>query len=86
MAFICHGDCLLRDTGMAHPESPLRSRAIEQHVIAAGVSGLLRHEKAPLATHAQLEQVDERAYIGAHLDNYMAMLNLVEANCAWATN
>jgi acetoin utilization deacetylase AcuC-like enzyme len=49
--------------GASHPESPLRLRAIEKHLRAAGLNGLLQHEEAPLATRVQLERVHERAYI-----------------------
>jgi len=51
--------------GANHPESPLRLRAIEEHLAVGGVSGLLQLEEAPLATLAQLERVHERAYIDA---------------------
>jgi acetoin utilization deacetylase AcuC-like enzyme len=55
----------LHDMGASHPESPLRLRAIEAHLSAVGLKGLLQHEEAPLATRAQLERVHERAYIDA---------------------
>lgn len=65
IAFVSHEDCLLHDMGAHHPESPLRLRAIEKHVEAAGLSDVLLREAAPLATRAQLERVHDAAYIDA---------------------
>jgi len=64
--------------GASHPESPLRLRAIETHLGAVGLNGLLQHEEAPLATRAQLERVHERAYIDAleHLSPRSGLVHL----------
>lgn len=51
--------------GEHHPESPLRLRAIEKHLNAAGLGSLVRREEAPFATRAQLERVHDPAYIEA---------------------
>ncbi|KPK13873.1 MAG: deacetylase [Anaerolineae bacterium SG8_19] len=51
--------------GAYHPESPQRLRAIEEHLAANGVNGLLEHADAPAATREQLERVHESAYIDA---------------------
>jgi len=51
--------------GEHHPESPLRLRAIEKHLDAAGLGSGVRREEAPLATRAQLERVHDPAYIEA---------------------
>ncbi len=51
--------------GEHHPESPLRLRAIEKHLDAAGLGSMVRREEAPLATRAQLERVHDPAYIEA---------------------
>ncbi len=51
--------------GEHHPESPLRLRAIEKHLDAAGLGSRVRREEAPFATRAQLERVHDPAYIEA---------------------
>ncbi|OGA20749.1 MAG: deacetylase [Betaproteobacteria bacterium RIFCSPLOWO2_02_FULL_67_26] len=63
IAYITHPDCLLHDMGAHHPECPARLRAIDDQLIASGLSNLLHHVEAPLAARAQLERVHAPDYI-----------------------
>ena len=63
LAFLTHGDCRLHDVGAAHPESPARLTAIEDQLIASGLSNYLEHVEAPFASRAQLERVHAPDYI-----------------------
>ena len=65
IAFITHPDCLLHNMGAAHPECPARLRAIDDQLIASGLSNLLLHAEAPLAGHEHLERVHAAAYVAA---------------------
>jgi acetoin utilization deacetylase AcuC-like enzyme len=65
IAFITHRDCLLHDMGAQHPESAARLRAIEDQLIASGLSGYLKHVEAPLVSRPQLERVHAPEYIAA---------------------
>lgn len=49
--------------GAAHPESPERLRAIEDQLVASGLSNCLLHVEAPLARREQLERVHDASYI-----------------------
>jgi acetoin utilization deacetylase AcuC-like enzyme len=62
-AFITHNDCLLHDMGSHHPEQPARLRAVEDQLIASGLSNVLLHVEAPLARREQLERVHAPQYI-----------------------
>ena len=62
-AFITHTDCQLHDMGAMHPECPQRLPAVQDQLIASGISDHLLHVEAPLATRAQLERVHEAWYI-----------------------
>jgi acetoin utilization deacetylase AcuC-like enzyme len=67
-AFITHPDCLKHDMGAQHPECPERLTAIEDQLIASGISShLVRHE-APLAEDAQLARVHPIEYVRAIRD------------------
>jgi acetoin utilization deacetylase AcuC-like enzyme len=83
-AFITHPDCLLHDMGAMHPECPARLRAIDDQLIASGLSNYLHYADAPLVTREQLERVHAAGYIDtvelkaprsglAHLDPDTAM-------------
>ena len=61
--FFSHPDCLLHDMGSWHPESPARLYAIEDQLIASGLSGLIARRDAPLATVADLRRVHSEAVI-----------------------
>ena len=63
VAFITHPDCLLHDMGAMHPECPARLRAIDDQLIASGLSGVLLHVEAPLATVEQLARVHTPGHI-----------------------
>ena len=62
-AFVTHGDCQLHNMGAMHPECPQRLPAVQDQLIAAGLSDHLLHLEAPLATREQLERVHEPWYI-----------------------
>jgi acetoin utilization deacetylase AcuC-like enzyme len=65
IAFITHPDCLLHNVGAWHPECPARLQAIEDQLIASGLTNYLTHVEAPLATRAQLERVHTSSHIDA---------------------
>ena len=84
LAFLSHGDCLLHDMGAGHPECAARLTAIEDQLIASGLSDYLEHIEAPFASRAQLERVHASDYLSAleqaapahglvHLDSDTAM-------------
>ncbi len=62
-AFITHPDCQLHDMGAMHPECPQRLPAVQDQLIASGLSDHLTHVEAPLVTREQLERVHEAFYI-----------------------
>lgn len=62
-AYITHPVFLKHDMGPHHPESPARIRAIENQLIASGLSNQLVHHKAPPASKAQLARVHTTQYI-----------------------
>ena len=64
-AFITHADCQLHDMGRLHPECPQRLAAVQDQLIASGLSDHLVHVEAPPATREQLERVHEPYYIDA---------------------
>lgn len=68
IAFVSHRDCELHDLGPAHPESPQRLRAIEDHLLATGLDLALRHYSAPKATRKQLLQVHDVDYVGSIIE------------------
>src|SRR5476649_397569 len=49
--------------GTMHPECPARLRAIDDQLIASGLSNYLSHVDAPLVTRAQLERVHTANYV-----------------------
>jgi acetoin utilization deacetylase AcuC-like enzyme len=63
IAYITHPTCHLHDMGPYHPECPQRLDAIHDHLISAGLDGLVTHHDAPAATRAQLERVHAASYI-----------------------
>lgn len=71
-AVFSHPDCLLHEMSSWHPESPARLQAIEDHLIASGLSDLIARRDAPLADVADLRRVHSEAVIDrvkAHLPN-----------------
>jgi len=64
-AFLAHADCARHDMGRTHPESPARLAAIEDHLIASGLAGLLERHEAPAAKLSELQRVHPLEYIEA---------------------
>lgn len=62
-AFISHADFRKHDTGEGHPENARRLSAIEDRLIASGLSDLLRHYEAMEVTEAQLLRVHTREHL-----------------------
>ncbi len=55
--------------GAAHPECPARLRAIDDQLIASGLSNYLLHVEAPVAEHSQLERVHGSDYVRSIIHN-----------------
>lgn len=66
-AYISHPDCLQHDMGAEHPEAPLRLRAIEDRLLAAGLLDWFKQIDAPEVTLAQLRRAHDARYL-AELD------------------
>jgi len=64
-AFVTHADCLRHDMGAYHPERPQRLAAIDDQLIASGISPHLERYDAPLATDEQLARVHPVEYVRA---------------------
>ena len=64
-AFISHSDCLRHEMGAHHPECPERLSAINDRLIASGVSQFLAPYEAPLATDEQLALAHPIEYVRA---------------------
>lgn len=62
-AYISHPDCHDHDTGEGHPENARRLSAIDDQLLASGLSDFIRHIDAPEVTQAQLL----RAHTADHL-------------------
>ncbi len=62
-AYITHPDCLEHDTGVGHPESASRLRAIDDRLMAAQLYDFLRHYEAPEVTREQLLRCHDAAYL-----------------------
>ena len=84
LAYVTHPDCRLHDMGDQHPECPARLAAIEDQLVASGLSPFLEYVEAPLVSREALERVHAPAYIDAleerapkkglvHLDSDTAM-------------
>ena len=65
VAYVTHPDCRLHDMGAQHPECPARLAAIEDQLVASGLSQFLDHVEPPLASREALERVHAAAYIDA---------------------
>lgn len=63
IAFISHPDCEKHVMGAGHPECPQRLGAIQDRLIAGGLSVLLHQYEAPLATREQLQRVHDPNYV-----------------------
>ncbi len=64
-AYISHPLCHKHDTGEGHPENARRLSAIEDRLIASGLSDVLRYIDAPQVTEPQLLRVHTRDYLQA---------------------
>src|SRR5918993_2329538 len=64
-AFVTHADCLRHEMGAHHPERPERLAAIDDQLIASGISPHLKRYEAPLATDEQLARVHPVDYVRA---------------------
>lgn len=68
--YISHSDCHAHDTGEGHPESARRLSAIEDQLIASGLSDFIRRVDAPEVTRAQLLRVHSAEHL-AHIEKMM---------------
>ena len=68
IAYISHPDCLKHEMGRHHPECPERIGAIDDQLLSSGISGLLQHHQAPLATAEQVTRVHPEEYFQAIRD------------------
>jgi len=64
-AWFSHADCTGHEMGEGHPECPERLSAIDDQMMASGMSMLLHHGDVPLADDAVLL----RAHSAAHLES-----------------
>ncbi len=64
-AFVTHPDCFKHEMGAHHPERPARLSAIEDQLIASGLSSFLTRHDAPLASDEQLARVHPLEYVQA---------------------
>ncbi len=62
-AFVRHRDCALHDMGAHHPESPARLAAIDDFLLATGLSQHLVEVDAPLADRSALTRVHTPEYV-----------------------
>ena len=85
VAFVTHPDCRLHDMGAQHPECPARLAAIEDQLVASGLSQFLDHVEAPLAAREALERVHAAAYIDA-LEEVAPQTGLVQLDPDTAMN
>lgn len=62
-AWYSHPDCLAHEMGAWHPESPGRLSAIDDRMIASGLSEVVVHEDVPFADEADVLRVHTRALL-----------------------
>jgi acetoin utilization deacetylase AcuC-like enzyme len=72
-AFYTHPDCNRHEMGDWHPESPDRLQAIEDQLIANGISSLLDYQSAPLADLSDIARVHTPESIAMVRDNVPSM-------------
>ena len=63
--YFTHADCRRHEMGQGHPECPERLDAIEDRLIAAGMSGLLERREAPLASSDDIELAHDKLHVAA---------------------
>ena len=63
--YFTHPDCRRHDMGRGHPECPERLDAIEDRLLASGVSDALDRREAPLAGTEELELAHDRLHVAS---------------------
>jgi acetoin utilization deacetylase AcuC-like enzyme len=63
ISIITHPDCSLHEMGAHHPESPARLSAIDDQLLSSGLSLILQHHDAPLASREQLCRAHDADYV-----------------------
>lgn len=63
IAFICHPDCELHDTGAGHPESSARVKAVLDYLPTRNVWSSLTRYEAPMAARDKLCRVHDEEYV-----------------------
>ena len=63
--YFTHKDCKKHEMGFGHPECPERLDAIEDRLLACGVSDALDRRDAPLAAIADIELAHDRMMVAA---------------------
>lgn len=64
-AYITHNDCVLHNTGLGHPESIHRLKAIQTRLEKAEFWSRLVHCEAPVANWSSIQAVHSAAYIAS---------------------
>ena len=62
-AFYSHPDCRRHDMGRGHPECPQRLDAIDDHLIAQGLTAAFERREAPLVTLDDLALAHSSGYV-----------------------
>jgi acetoin utilization deacetylase AcuC-like enzyme len=63
--YFTHPDCRRHEMGNGHPECPERLAAIDDRLLAAGISPLLDHREAPEASVNDIELAHGRMHVAA---------------------
>ncbi|HEY6133785.1 MAG TPA: histone deacetylase family protein [Rubrivivax sp.] len=74
-AFYSPAQCRLHEMGQGHPECPQRLDAIQDHLLATGLDGVLDYRDAPAATPEQLARAHSSGYV-AEVRDLMAQAEL----------
>jgi acetoin utilization deacetylase AcuC-like enzyme len=67
-AFYSHPDCRRHDMGRGHPECPQRLDAIDDHLLAQGLSDALDRREAPLVSLDDVALAHSSGYVGELAD------------------
>ena len=62
-AFYSPAQCRLHEMGRGHPECPQRLDAIQDHLLATGLDGVLDYRDAPVVTPEQLARAHSSGYV-----------------------
>ena len=68
-AWYAHADCMAHEMGAWHPESPGRLAAIDDRMIASGMTDLVTREEVPLADDEDLLRVHTQAHLDTLRDH-----------------